>query len=179
MRPSTAFNILMGLLLFKSTLTLAQEGAQYKLSAGDVIRIDVVGEKELSFNELRLTDAGGFTYPFIGELNAQGKTVAQIEQLITDKLRGDYLVDPRVSVSVPRYRQFYISGEVRSPGAYPYQPGLTLGRAVALAGGLSKRATESGITIARHQGSVRQTHKASFDSPLLPGDAVTIARGFF
>lgn len=115
MKPSMVFYVLMGLLCTCS-LTLAQGVGQYTLSAGDVIRIDVVGEKELSFNQLRLTDAGGFSYPFIGELNVQGKTAAQIEQLITDRLRGDYLVDPRVSVSVPRYRQFFISGEVRSPG---------------------------------------------------------------
>ncbi len=179
MKPSMFFYVLIGLLFFKSPLILAQGSSQYRLSSGDVIRIDVVGEQDLSFNDLRLTDAGSFTYPFIGDLNAQGKTAAQIEQLIADKLRGDYLVDPRVSVSVPRYRQFFISGEVRSPGVYPYQAGLTLRRAVALAGGLTKRGSESRMTIGRDQGSVTQTHKGSFDSPLLPGNAVTIARGVF
>jgi len=75
----------MGLLLLKSPLTFAQGGSQYKLSAGEVVCIDVVGEKKLSFNELRLTDTGDFVYHYIGVLNAQGKIAAQVDQMIADK----------------------------------------------------------------------------------------------
>ena len=108
----------------------ADGNSTYKLASGDVISINVFGETDLSFEELRLTDAGTFSYPFIGEVQGKGKTAAEIEQLLIEKLKGDYLVDPRVSVSVLKYREFFISGEVKTPGGYAFQPGLTLRRAV-------------------------------------------------
>lgn len=182
-------NLMIGLLLLNSSVTLAQEpvtgqagveaSAQYRLSSGDVIRINVFGEEGLSFEELRLTDAGTFSYPFIGEVRAQGKTTRQIEQMIIDKLKGDYLVDPRVSVSVLTYREFFISGEVKTPGGYPFQPGLTLRRAVALAGGLTERASIKRISIIRDHDLTRKPQAANLDTPVMPGDTITIDQGFF
>ena len=109
-----------------------QGSSTYRLSSGDIIRISVYGEPDLSFEETRLTDAGTFSYPFVGEVKAQGKTSAELERILTEALQGDYLVDPRVSISVLEYREFYISGEVKQPGGYKYQPGLSLRRAIAL-----------------------------------------------
>ncbi|MGV8844440.1 MAG: polysaccharide biosynthesis/export family protein [Pseudomonas sp.] len=188
-------NLMIGLLLLNSSVALAQEpvdvqvevqpqvqvegSAQYRLSSGDVIRISVFGEEDLSFEELRLTDAGTFSYPFIGEVRAQGKTTGQIEQVIIGKLKGDYLVDPRVSVSVLTYREFFISGEVKTPGGYPFQPGLTLRRAVALAGGLTERASTSRISIIRDHDITRKSQDASLDTQVMPGDTITIDQGFF
>lgn len=180
--------LLVGLLL-NSNLALAQEelnlqsqmdgGAQYQLSSGDVIRINVFGEEGLSFEELRLTDAGTFSFPFIGEVRAQGKTTGQIEQILIDKLKDGYLIDPRVSVSVLEYREFFISGEVKEPGGYPFQPGLTLRRAVALAGGLTERASTKRISIIRDSDPSRVSQPANLDTQVLPGDTITIDQGFF
>jgi protein involved in polysaccharide export with SLBB domain len=166
-------------LLFNSSASMAQGNSEYKLASGDVISINVFGEDDLSFKKLRLTDAGTFSYPFIGEVQAKGKTAAEIEQLLIDKLKGDYLVNPRVSVSVLQYRQFFISGEVKTPGGYPFQPGLTLRRAIALAGGLTERASETKITIVHDLGSGAAQEKAGLDTPLMPGDSVTVPEGFF
>lgn len=152
---------------------------QYQLSSGDIIKISVFGEPDLSYAEIRLTDAGTFTYPFIGEIDAKGKTPSQIRQLITEELKKGYLVDPRVSVSVLTYREFYISGEVKSPGGYPYQPGLTLDRAIALAGGLTERASTKRITVVRGSDNNRKVEKASLDTQVYPGDTITIDQGFF
>lgn len=157
----------------------ADGNSTYKLASGDVISINVFGETDLSFEELRLTDAGTFSYPFIGEVQGKGKTAAEIEQLLIDKLKGDYLVDPRVSVSVLKYREFFISGEVKTPGGYAFQPGLTLRRAVALAGGLTERASEQRITIIRDQDPKRKPEHATLDTQVLPGDTITIEQGFF
>lgn len=170
---------LLGVLFFQSALVCAATNAQYKLASGDVIRINVFGEKDLSFEEVRLSDAGTFSYPFVGELQAKGKTAAELERLIAQKLKGEYLVDPRVSVSVMHYREFYIGGEVKNPGGYPFQPGLTLRRAVTLAGGLTERASEKRITIISDQDGVKNTRKGSLDSRLSPGDTITINAGFF
>ena len=171
--------LVLAFALLHVTPALAEADAQYRLASGDVIRIVVFGEKELSIDETRLTDAGTFSYPFIGEVRANGRTARELEQLLTDKLKGDYLVDPRVTVSVLKYREFFISGEVKSPGGYPYQPGLTLRRAVALAGGLTERASERRITIIRDRDPERKPQKATLDTELEPGDTITIDQGFF
>jgi polysaccharide export outer membrane protein len=171
-------------LLFSALLSLGQAAlaagnAEYKLASGDVISISVFGEPDLSFEKLTLTDAGTFSYPFIGEVQAKGHTAAQIEQALVSKLKGDYLVNPRVSVSVLQYRDFFISGEVTKPGGYPFQPGLTLRRAVALAGGFTERASENKITIVHDQGSTQPVEKAALDTPLNPGDNISVPEGFF
>lgn len=171
--------LFLGLLLLDSSLAMAEGNSTYKLASGDVIRISVFGEPDLSFEEVRLNDAGIFSYPFIGEVRAKGKTAAEIEQTLTDSLKGDYLVDPRVTVSVLEYREFFISGEVKQPGGYKFQPGLTLRRAVALAGGLTERASTSRITIIRDQDPQRRPERASLDTPVMPGDTITIDQGFF
>ena len=172
----TFFSLLLGMFLLASGVVQAQGNASYKLASGDVISISVFGEPDLSVKELRLTDAGSFSYPFVGEVQARGKTAAEIEQVIVSRLKGDYLVDPRVSVSVLTYREFYISGEVKSPGGYPFQPGLTLRRAVALAGGLTERASEGRITIIRDN---QPPEPATLDTPVKPGDSINIDQGFF
>ncbi|MCY1511361.1 polysaccharide export protein EpsE [compost metagenome] len=171
--------LILGLLLIHVGVAQAEGNSQYKLASGDVIRINVFGEKDLSFEKLRLTDAGTFSYPFIGEVQAKGKTAAEIEQIIIGKLKGDYLVDPRVSVSVLQYREFFISGEVKIPGGYPFQPGLTLRRAVALAGGLTERASDKRITIIRDSDASRTPASATLDTLVMPGDTITIDQGFF
>ena len=172
----TILSLLLGMLLLASGVAQAEGNASYKLASGDVISISVFGEPDLSVTDLRLTDAGSCSYPFIGEVLAKGKTASEIEQLIVNKLKGDYLVDPRVSVSVLTYREFYISGEVKTPGGYPFQPGLTLRRAVALAGGLTERASEGRITIIRDN---QPPVPATLDTPVKPGDSINIDQGFF
>ncbi|SFQ41698.1 polysaccharide export outer membrane protein [Geopseudomonas sagittaria] len=173
------FRLILGLLLLNSSAALAESNSTYKLASGDVIRINVFGEKDLSIEEIRLNDAGIFSYPFIGDVRAKGKTAAEIEQILTESLKGDYLVDPRVSVSVLTYREFFISGEVKEPGGYAFQPGLTLRRAVALAGGLTERASTGRITIIRDQDPNRTPEQATLDTVVMPGDTITIDQGFF
>lgn len=171
--------LIVGALLLGGEPVQADDTSQYRMSAGDMISIKVLGEPDLTFEELRLTDAGTFSYPFIGEVRAKGKTVAGVEELLLNALKGRYLVNPRVSVNVLEYRQFYIGGEVKLPGGYPYQPGLTLRRAAALAGGLTERASTKRITIIRDLDPALTPVKATMDTPVMPGDTVTIDAGFF
>lgn len=170
---------LLSLILLLCLTSIADANSQYQLGSGDVIKVSVYGEPDLSFEQIRLTDAGTFTFPFIGEVDARGRTPAQVQQMLSDALRGDYLIDPRVSVSVMTYREFYISGEVRAPGGYPYQPGLTLDRAIALAGGLTERASTRRMSIVRNDTDGRSTEDAELDTPVRPGDTITIDEGFF
>ena len=71
--------------------------SDYRLGTGDSIKISVFEEPDLGL-EVRLSDAGTVSYPFLGELEVSGLTVGQLEQLITEGLEGDYLVTPNVTV---------------------------------------------------------------------------------
>jgi protein involved in polysaccharide export with SLBB domain len=124
-------------------LASAQSGlSSYTLGAGDQVFIKVYGEEDLSVEAL-LNDAGSFSYPFLGELRVKGLTVSQLQDLIVDGLKGPYLVDPKVSVTILQYRRFYVRGEVEKSGGFPYEPGMTLQKAVSLAEGFTDRASRS------------------------------------
>lgn len=101
------------------------EFSQYTLGSGDTVSITVYGQEDLSL-ETRLTDIGVINYPYLGEISVLGMTVSGLESFIYEGLKGDYLINPSVSVSIIEYRPFFINGEVKDPGGYPYQPGLTV-----------------------------------------------------
>jgi protein involved in polysaccharide export with SLBB domain len=175
------FTVLMSLLLASFALNAAQTTAvasKYTLASGDIIQIQVYGEQELSV-EARLSDAGTIIYPFLGELKLAGKTIGEVEQIVTVGLKGDYLVNPRVSVKVQEYRQFYVNGQVKSPGGYAYQPGLTIQRAVSLAGGFTERASRSKIFIVKEGDSKGDHTRANLNSPVRPGDIIIVEESFF
>lgn len=152
--------------------------ASYKMGSGDLIKIEVFGEEDLK-REVRLGDSGTISYPFLGDIRVVGQTVAELEFFIRQGLKGDYLVDPQVSISVMEYRPFYINGEVKKPGGYPFQPALTVRKAVSLGGGFTERASESSITVV-HEDDPKQTqHKATLESKVRPGDIITVNQSFF
>ena len=154
--------------------------SDYRLGSGDSIKISVYEEPELAL-EVRLSDAATISYPFLGEIQVLGLTVGQLEEKIVTGLRGDYLVNPNVTVSVVEYRQFYIHGEVKSPGGFSYLPGLTLRKAIALAGGFTERASRSKMYVIRDgvaHGS-ELGRQINLDEELSPGDIVTIEQSFF
>lgn len=151
----------------------------YKLAAGDVITIRVFGEDDLSREKIRLTDAGTIPYPVLGEVKALGLTIGEIERSITTGLSVRYLVNPRVSVTIEEYRPFYINGMVEKPGAYPFQPGLTVLKASSLAGGFKERASFSKISIIHEDAPKAGPQKAEINSPVNPGDTIFIEESFF
>ena len=76
------------------------------------------------------------------------------------------------------YRPFYIHGEVKKPGGYPYQPGMTINQAVALAGGLTDRADTDKIALYREADKNLKQH-ASLQHTVNAGDTITIEQRFF
>lgn len=150
----------------------------YRLGTGDVINISVYGEDDLSRRNYRLPDSGLITFPF-GEVRALGLSLVELENRVADGLRGGYLINPRVSVSIEAYRPFFINGQVNSSGAYPYQPGISVRKAVALAGGLKERASESKIFVMRETDAEHKQTKISMDGPVFPGDTITVEESFF
>ena len=108
----------------------SQESAfsNYRLGAGDVITIQVLGEEDLKREKIRLSDAATMSYPILGEISLLGKTVGELEVLIRDGLKGRYLLNPQVTVTINDYRNFFINGQVMTSGGYAYIPGQ-IGRA--------------------------------------------------
>lgn len=168
------------LLLLPAAAALALEAAPgYRLGAGDRVAIAVFGEPDLSL-DARIGDSGRVAYPFIGEVVVAGRTPREVEQAIGDALRGDWLVDPKVSVSIVEYRPFFVNGQVRNPGGYPYQPGMTVRKAVSTAGGFTERASQRGITlIPEGQRDRGKGRNVGLDDPVGPGDILTVEESFF
>lgn len=153
--------------------------SSYRMGTGDIISIRVFGEPDLSVSNLRLTEVGTIFLPTIGETKVGGLTLTEVERAVTDRLRGRILVNPRVSVSVEQYRPFFINGMVKAPGAYPYQPGLTVRKASSLAGGLHERASLRKIFVIRADDPNQTQERIGIDSVVFPGDIVTIEESFF
>lgn len=161
-----------------SSLAAQQEPDAYKLGAGDHIIIQVYDEPELSM-EFQLNDSGILNYPLLGELKVAGLSVLELEKLISDGLRGKYLLDPDVTVSIKEYRSFFINGEVKQPGGYPYQPALTVEKAVSLAGGFTERASRKNFTVVRADDPTKTISDVGANDPVYPGDVITVSRSFF
>lgn len=159
-------------------VVLASRVSDYRLGAGDKLGVTVFNEKELSM-ELRLSDAGSFLYPFLGEVVAKNKTIGDLQAILTERLKDGYLVDPKVYVSILEYRPFFVNGEVGKPGGYPYQPGLTIRKAISLAGGLTPRASLSKIYVIHEADPTGTPRLTTLNAVLQPGDTITIDQSFF
>jgi polysaccharide export outer membrane protein len=135
--------LVLWLMLFSNVaFSLDANLTQYRLGSGDEIKITVFGQQDLSLTTT-LPNHGVINYPFLGDIRVIGLTAAELEAKLYAGLKGDYLVEPSVSVTVIEYRPFFIDGEVKRPGGYPYQPGLSVNKAAALAGGYTERASKT------------------------------------
>ncbi|MGE0651350.1 MAG: polysaccharide biosynthesis/export family protein [Alphaproteobacteria bacterium] len=155
----------------------AGQDARYTLDAGDRVRLVVFGQKDLS-GDFVVTGNGTLSLPLIGEVTVKGLTLRQTEAAIADKLQPDYLKNPRVSAEVINYRPFYIIGEVKNPGTYPYVNGMRIVNAVAIAGGYTYRANEGEMRITRAKGNGKP-ERVRPDTLVLPGDVVEVMERYF
>jgi polysaccharide export outer membrane protein len=151
----------------------------YRLGAGDVVSIRVLGEDDLKREKIRLSDAGTISFPIIGEIRVLGKRVVELETLIADGLRGKYLLNPVVSVTIEEYRPIFVNGQVEKSGAYPFQPGLTVRKAVSLAGGFKERASKEKIFVIREEDKSQTPVKVDQSALVHPGDIITVEESFF
>jgi len=148
--------------------------ASYILGPGDRVRVIVFNETDLS-GDFDVDGRGQISVPLIGEIQAGGGTVRQVERTIEQRLREGFLRDPKVSAQVIGYRPFFILGEVRTPGSYPYVNGMTVVSAVAIAGGYTPRANKREVVIIR----AGKEMKATEEMVVMPGDTVRVNERFF
>lgn len=152
----------------------APSDAPYTLQKGDVINVTVYGDELLS-GERTVNQDGAITLPLIGDVVAEGLSKDALRDSIAGALtEGDYLSTPQVTVDIAQYRPVYLSGEVRTAGSYDFIPGLTLLKALSLAGGLSPKADSDTIVVSRENGENVIHFKALMTTELQPGDSIVV-----
>lgn len=153
--------------------------SEYRLASGDQIRVVVFDQPTLSSVYL-VGASGNISMPLVGTFKAENKTVQQVEGAIRGALKDKALVaDPKVSVEVAVYRPFSILGEVRSPGRFPYAPGMTIDDAVALAGGYTIHADQQMIRVTTHASQALATDERPPTASFFPGDTLYVKERWF
>ena len=138
------------------------QGLARKILPNDILAIRVVNEPDLTL-DLRVGADGKITYPFLGELVVEGKTLSEVEGLIRTDLDRDYIVNPQVSVQFREYVKQFVSvvGQVNAPGRIellPYRR-MDVVEAIAAARDLTRNANSSGIELNRRG----QVYKFTYD----------------
>jgi polysaccharide export outer membrane protein len=149
----------------------------YSLRSNDQLHIQVYNEPTIT-GDYVIDGQGTISVPIAGRVKAAGLTVEQLEHRVTAQLNHGILKDARVNIQVTNYAPFYIRGEVKKPGEYPYKPGLTVGDAVALAGGFTYRADESRAYVRPAGFGTEITRPLKSDPPVAPGDDIRIPERF-
>lgn len=151
---------------------------EYRLGPADKVRVNVFGEEALT-GEFLVGNSGKISLPLIGEIQAQGRTISELQEDISVALRQGYINEPRVNAEVLNYRPFYILGEVNKPGEYPYTAALTVLNAVATAQGFTYRADTRRVYIKRAGSAGEQAFKLTTSTQVAPGDTIRIGERFF
>lgn len=120
------------------------------------LTVDVYGVPDLR-REVLTDGEGKFSFPFAGTLDGAGKSTAQLETEIENRLRGRYVRDPQVTVNLkasanPTYllsQAVTVDGQVQRPGQYPLVGKASLMRAVSLAGGVTEFAKLEDVLVFR------------------------------
>ena len=167
--------------------------AGYILSPNDQVAVEVFGEEDLRTNG-RLNPEGNLSVPLLGSIHLGGLTLTQAASKLTELYGRDYLVNPRVNVSLLSYarRRFSILGQVNRPGSIEMpegsQDGVDLLEAIALAGGYTRIAAPERITVRRHNATGDQIIKVNAKRftrgngggfLVLPGDTITVGESIF
>lgn len=147
----------------------------YRLGANDIVKIQVYGEDDLNM-ESKIGGDGNINFPLLGVVYVKGKTLPELEEYLTARLADGYIRKPKIRVSIIKHRNFYVNGEVKTPGGYPYEDGLTVHKAISLAGGFTEKAEKTTIKITRVREGVAQAMEAELDATVLPDDFVVVAQ---
>ncbi len=150
----------------------------YRLGPGDRLKVTVSAHPRES-GEFEVDGLGIMAYPPLGRIKAQGRTVAEMQGLLRAELAKSLINDPKVTVDILNFRPFYIYGEIKRAGSYPYVLGLTVRRAVAIAGGFTRRGRRSPVNLIREGRNGMEKSSEKLDVPVLPGDIIEVSRRLF
>ncbi len=149
----------LSFIMLASGVTVAQD-KDYRLGPQDKLRmrvyewrapIDQIYEWTAMNGEFVVGASGTVSLPLIGDVRAEGRTTNELAKLISEQMAEHVKLrsPPRVALEVSEYRPFFIVGAVAKPGAYPYQPDLTVLRALSVAGGLPRPSEEGFLRLGR------------------------------
>lgn len=165
----------------------ARRGAENPLGAGDMLRITVYGNPDLT-TETRVTATGTVSFPLVGEVRVEGFSVPEAERSIARLLEnGGFIKQPQVNIVILQFisQQVSILGEVLKPGRYPLDRPTTLTDLLAIAGGIAANGADQIAVITRKEGkSVRLEYdlremllkSSSPDVWVAPGDVIYVPR---
>ena len=136
----------------------------YTVQPGDVLDVSVWREEDLQRPVLVRPD-GGISFPLVGELNAKGMSVAEIDDEITKRL-ARYIPEPEVNVSVQQVvgNTVFVVGKVNQPGQIVAARPLDVMQALGIAGGLNRFASRDDIKILRRRGGAQQAISFDYDA---------------
>lgn len=150
----------------------------YTLGAGDKVHMSVFSEQQLG-GDFSVSGDGKLSLPLIGDVDVIGKTTPEVARMVEARLADGYLRNPRVSMEVMAYRPFFILGEIRSPGQYPYANGLTVTNAIATAQGFTPRARKKYVMIRRFGEAAEVRYLLTPDLRVRPGDTIRLGERYF
>lgn len=184
---SSVVGVSSGALPEPERIDILSQNRPYLIGPFDKLVIDVFGIKDLSAKEVQ-TDAGGrISFPLAGILQAAGRTPAELEDEIEERLRGRFVRDPQVTVNLKETvsQVITVDGEVKEPGLYPVIGRMTLMRAVATAKGSTDLAKLNDVVIFRTVGgkkmaglyNLKAIRRGYYDDPeVFANDVVVVGR---
>jgi polysaccharide export outer membrane protein len=152
---------------------LVETKGPYQLDTGDVVRVSVYGDPELT-KSYKVDDGGAISFPLVGAVPVRGLTTQMAAASIARALASGYMRNPDVAVEIDTYRPFFIQGAVRSAGQFSYVYGMTVRAAIATAGGYNETADRNRATVYRRQGKQMVKGTVSLDFPIAPGDTIVV-----
>jgi len=156
--------------------------AEYHLGPGDELRVMIpnLTTTDMSQTTYVVNDRGDLALPVLGEVPAEGQTIPALQQNLAASLtQRNILRSPVVSIQPVKLRPFYVLGEVKSPGQYAYQPGMSVMAAVSVAGGYTFRANQETVEIRRTLNGKVMTGRAGQTDMIQPGDTLRIYEKWF
>jgi polysaccharide export outer membrane protein len=160
------------------TRASATTADNYVLGPNDRVRLKVYGEPDIA-GEYEIDSSGQVSIPLAGHIRASGLTTRELERSISSALSKGIVRDPRVNVEIALYRPYYILGEVKKGGEYPYRLGLTVMDAIASAGGFTYRANENKVYLRRAGSTAEEVYALDAPVQVFPGDNIRIAERYF
>lgn len=172
------------------TVPTAPPLAAYELGPGDVVEIKVFREPDFA-GVYRVGADGGIEFPMIGTVRLAGRMPEDVAGELRTRLADGYLVDPQVTVFVKEQnsRKIHVLGEVKKPGTFPFESGMSVIEAITSAGGFTKLASENGVVVTRRRengasqsfkvavGDIQQGRASNFE--LKPGDIIDVPETIF
>ncbi|RBP49160.1 polysaccharide biosynthesis/export family protein [Arenicella xantha] len=150
----------------------------HRIAPGDAISLLVFGEPDLSIQNVRVPQNGQVSFPLVGPVTVAGKTTAMIESEMEKLLEQGYVKNPRLSVTIFSYRPIFIRGSVNSTGAFPYTEGLTVAKAIALAGGSKAAAKQNGVSILRDGATIVEDLAIDSTFEVASGDVISVTEEY-